>query len=335
MANPNDAVGTNGAFGGRTSVNAFNDVLSAFSGRGIISGWSASPSSGLTINLGGNGNDRDVAIAEDAAGNKTTVNNISQAPVQVTVNAAPASNSRIDAVVAYIEDSPSGSGVTDNPDVVNLLVVSGTVASSPTIPTDSAIRSAITADGASGSTAYYVILASVRISAGTTDVDSTMINAGPRVSLNSDIQFPNDSIGTEQIANGSVNSDKIDFTTFQDVPLDGLIAHAAVQAGFGTVIEMTRVGNLVYASGSFVVSSVPAGESQTVSETIPNGYRPISATGVPTVFIPFEGFGTGTSGAWELSSAGTIKLWIDNSVTGVTRFMYGGAWLTEDDFPTS
>ncbi|MBQ8984294.1 hypothetical protein IJ098_00545 [Candidatus Saccharibacteria bacterium] len=215
MANPNDAVGTNGAFGGRTSVNAFNDVLSAFSGRGIISGWSASPSSGLTINLGGNGNDRDVAIAEDAAGNKTTVNNISQAPVQVTINAAPASNSRIDAIVAYIEDAPSGSGVTDNPDVVNLLVVSGTVASSPVVPDDSTIRSAITSDGASGSTAYYVILASVRISAGTTDVDSTMINVGTKASLNSDIQIPNDSVDTEQIVDGAVTADKIDLASLK------------------------------------------------------------------------------------------------------------------------
>lgn len=203
MANPNDAVGTNGAFGGRTSVNAFNDILSAFSGRGIVSGWSASPSSGLTINLGGNGNDRDVAIAEDAAGNKTTVNNISQAPVQVTINAAPASNSRIDAVVAYIEDSPSGSGVTDNPDVVNLLVVSGTVASSPTTPTDNAIRSAITADGASGSTAYYVVLATIRIQTGTTDIDSSMINQGNKALLSG-----------AKITDKTVTANKIDFETF-------------------------------------------------------------------------------------------------------------------------
>lgn len=201
MANPNDAVGTNGAFGGRTSVNAFNDILSAFSGRGILSGWGCSPSSGLTVQLGGNGTDRDVAIAEDGSGNKTTVNNISQTPVQVTVNPAPASNSRVDAIVAYIEDSPQGSGVTDNPDVVNLLVVSGTVASNPIAPNDNTIRTAITADGASGSTAYYVVLAQVTITTGTTDIDATMISAGTKATL------------TTPLSTGLVKANMIDFQT--------------------------------------------------------------------------------------------------------------------------
>lgn len=203
MANPNNAVGTNGAFGGRTSVNAFNDVLSAFSGRGILSGWACSPSSGLTVQLGGDGETRDVAIAEDASGNKTTVNNISQSPVEITIPSAPASNSRIDLVVAYIEDSPNGSGETDNYDVVNLLVVSGTVSSTPVAPTDSAVRTAITADGASGATAYYVVLAQITIATGTTDIDSTMISAGANATLLA-----------SKIGTGSVTADMIDFTTF-------------------------------------------------------------------------------------------------------------------------
>lgn len=211
MSNPNNSVGTNGAFGGRTSVNALNDVLSAFAGRGIISGWGCSPSSGLTVTLGGDGTNRDVAIAEDAAGNKTTVNNILQTPVAVTVNAAPASNARIDAIVAYIEDSPAGSGVTDNPDVVNLLVVSGTVASAPIIPNDSAIRTAITADGASGSTAYYVVLASVRIPTGTTDIDSSMISAGSSAGFVAELG--SGVVTTDSIASGAVSAAKIDFTS--------------------------------------------------------------------------------------------------------------------------
>ena len=53
MANPNNAVGTNGAFGGRTSVNAFNDVLATFTGRGVIQGWAVTPSTGLKVNVGG------------------------------------------------------------------------------------------------------------------------------------------------------------------------------------------------------------------------------------------------------------------------------------------
>ena len=203
MANPDNALGTNGAFGGRTSVNAFNDVLSTFSGRGVLSGWECVPDSGLDVNIGGVSGTRDVAIAEDPGGNKTTVNNISQAPVSVTLPAAPASNSRIDSIVAYIESSPSSDAALDNPDAVNLLVVSGSTAASPAAPTDSQIRTAITGDGASGATAYYVVLANVTMAAGVTDIDATMISAGAAAG-----------IGTEQISDGAVTADKIDFATF-------------------------------------------------------------------------------------------------------------------------
>lgn len=205
MSNPENALGTNGAYGGRTSVNAFNDVLAVFTGRGILSGWACVPDSGLTVELGGNGTDRDVAIAENSAGDKTSVNNISQAPVSVTMPAAPVANSRIDAIVAYIEASPSSSGETDNYTAVNLLTVSGTTASTPTAPSDSDIRTAITADGAAGSTAYYVVLAYITIASGTTDIDATMITAGESAQ-----------IGTDQILDGAVTSDKIDFATFAD-----------------------------------------------------------------------------------------------------------------------
>lgn len=202
MANPDNALGTNGAYGGRTSVNAFNDVLAGFTGRGILSGWECVPDTGLTVTLGGNGTDRDVALAEDNSGNKTTINNISQAPVPATLPAAPATNSRIDAIVAYIESSPSTNAETDNYSAVNLLVVSGTAASTPVAPNDNKIRTAITADGTSGATAYYVVLATVKLPSGTTDIDATMISAGPAAQ-----------IGAEQIGDSSITSDKIDFST--------------------------------------------------------------------------------------------------------------------------
>lgn len=179
MANPNNALGTNGAYGGRTSVNAFNDVLGAFNSRGILSGWGCVPSSGLTVEIGGNGSVRDVALAEDNVGNKTTVNNISQAPIPVVMPAAPANNSRVDSIVAYIESSPSTNAETDNYSAVNLLVVSGNTGTTPSAPSENEIRTAITADGASGSTAYYVVLANITIPAGTTDIDATMISPGP------------------------------------------------------------------------------------------------------------------------------------------------------------
>ena len=193
MTNPNNAIGTNGAFGGRTSVNAFNDSLGSYSA-GILSGWECSPDSGLDVVLGGDGNVRDVAIAEDNAGNKTTINNISGSPVQVTIGEAPTTNSRIDLIVAYVDNPPTGSATaTDNYGACGLIVVEGTASATPVAPNDSAIRTAITADGASGTTAYYVRLAQVTIESGTTDLT-------------------NDDIAVGDIA--QIGANNIDFTTF-------------------------------------------------------------------------------------------------------------------------
>jgi hypothetical protein len=135
-----------------------------------------------------------VAVAEDVTGNKTSINNISGAPIEVTIDAAPASNSRIDVIVAYVDSTLQGSAtVTDNYGVCGLITVSGTASTSPTAPSESAIRSAITADGAAGATAYYVVLAKITIASGTTDLTTSNISAGDEA---------------------KITSDKVDFATF-------------------------------------------------------------------------------------------------------------------------
>lgn len=207
--NPNNAVGTNAAYGGRTSVKAFNDNIGAYS-RGIISGWACSPSSGMTVSLGGDGTTRDIAIAEDVAGNKTTINNISEAPISVTMGGAPSTNSRIDLIVAYVDNPPQGSATSiDNPGACGLIAVGGTAAADPVAPNDSAIRTAITADGASGSTAYYVVLATITIASGTTDLTSDNIAAGP---------------------SAGIGSQNIDFTTLSMITLKGSYGDSTVSA---------------------------------------------------------------------------------------------------------
>ena len=200
--NQNNAIGTNAAYSGRTSVNAFNDDLAAYS-RGILTGWNCQVDTGLTVILGGGHSVRDVAIAEDNAGNKTTINNISLDEVPVTLDTAPGANSRIDAIVAYVDNPPQGSNSTaDNPEACGIIPVAGTPAVSPQAPDDNAIRTAITADGASGTTAYYVVLATVTVPTGTTDLIPGYIQQGDKSVLN-----------TNQIADSSITSSKIDFTT--------------------------------------------------------------------------------------------------------------------------
>ena len=249
MTNPNNAVGTNGAFGGRTSVNAFNDVLGTFRSRGILSGWGISASSGMTVNVGGNGTTRDVAVAEDANGNKTTINNISASPIAVTLDSAPASNSRYDAIVAYVDKPPTSSATQDNPECCGIIPVTGTAASTPAYPDDGAIRSAITADGASGSTAYYVVLGYILVASGTTVITSGMITAGSLALLASgqvdSTAIANGAVNTSNIANNAVTSQKIDWTTITTYAVSG--------TGLNN-LRYFKIGNLTFIRGIITVN---------------------------------------------------------------------------------
>lgn len=178
MTNPNDAIGTNAGLGGRTSPNAFNDGLAAWS-RGIMSGWACSPKSGMTVQIGGDGSSRDVAIAEDNAGNRTTINNRSGAPVEITIGGAPATGSRIDSIVAYVENPAQASSTdVDYAPASGIIAVQGVASGSPTAPTEANIRTAITADGADGTSAYYVVLANITVGQGVTTIGSGVITAG-------------------------------------------------------------------------------------------------------------------------------------------------------------
>ena len=181
MTNPDNALGTNGAFGGRTSVNAFNDVLATFDGAGIVSGFAVAPDTGMTVEVGGSGTTRDVAVAEDPFGNRTTVDNISGDPIPVTIDTASTTTARIDSIVAYVNSPANASDTTtDNPTACGIISVNGT---SGGAPLDAAIRTAITADGGTGSTAYYVVIANVSVPANTTTITSGLISAGKSINL--------------------------------------------------------------------------------------------------------------------------------------------------------
>lgn len=258
MTNPNNAVGTNGAFGGRTSVNAFNDVMAAFQGRGILSGWAISPDSGMTVAIGGSGITRDSAIAEDNAGNKTSVNNISNSPISVTLDSAPASNSRYDAIVAYVDKPPTSPATQDNPECCGIISVTGIAASTPTYPDDTDIRDAITADGASGSTAYYVVLGYITIENGTTDITADMITAGNYAT-----------IGTNQIADGAVTSDKIDWATSTAMDFT-----SSVTFGEGTPTQYTE---FLVKQNTVWIDYQGYNKPHSINETLftlPEAYRP-------------------------------------------------------------
>lgn len=251
MTNPNNAIGTNAAFGGRTSVNAFNDNLTAWT-RGIMRGWACVPDSGMTIALGGDPDVRDVAVAEDDAGNRTTINNISLAPIQITIAGAPASNARIDSIVAYVDNPPQGSAtITDNYEACGIIVVSGTATASPVAPSEATIRTAITADGATGSTAYYVVLANITVASGTTDITAGEITAGDASHLSGAGMVTDDNIALryEIIAAGQYSfnnipsnsslTQRINIPDQPDTNYIVLITHQSTAQAFSFVMPAT------------------------------------------------------------------------------------------------
>lgn len=311
MTNPNNAVGTNAAYGGRTSVNAFNDDLTIYS-RGILSGWSCSPKSGMTVQIGGNGSDRDAAVAEDNAGNKTSINNISGSPIDVTIPAAPATNNRIDLIVAYADNPPSGtSTVVDNPAACGIIVVSGTAASSPTPPTNAAIRSAITADGASGSTAYYVILAQIRVGTGVTTIGSGVITQG-------DVVRSYAMVDTDSIADGAVTSDKIDWAT-----LPSYVSHLTNNVTLST--SYTALNTLTIAeAGSYFVAGY-AGFFRTAS--LESSDFQLQITGGD--WAPYAIVTLPTAGGYPSATAvGIITVSANTTITLQARFTNSGGAFT-------
>lgn len=199
MTNPDNTVGTNAGYDGRTTPNAFNDILGAFT-RGLVSGWACTPKSGMTVKLGGDGSTRDVAIAEDNAGNKTTINNRTATPVEITLAGAPATGNRIDSIVAYVDSGQSGQGATDVdfPSITGIIAVSGTAAGTPTAPTEAQIRSAITNDGADGAGAFYVVLANITVGQGVTTIGSGVISAGTPAQTQN-VMIPDSSITSAKI----------------------------------------------------------------------------------------------------------------------------------------
>ena len=240
MTNPDNTVGTNAGYDGRTTPNAFNDILGAFT-RGIVSGWACSPKSGMTVQLGGDGSTRDVAIAEDNAGNKTTINNRTATPVEITLAGAPATGNRIDSIVAYVDSAQSGQGATDVdfPSITGIIAVSGTAAGSPTAPTEAQIRTAITNDGADGASSFYVVLANITVGQGVTTIGSGVISAGTPAQMWAG-HLLDASVGSDKLTAQAVWSSNINWSTIVGTISDTAFGNGYIDLGTVRIQWMNR-----------------------------------------------------------------------------------------------
>lgn len=339
MTNPNNAIGTNGAFDGRTSPNALNDLTAAFT-RGIVSGWNCSPKSGMTVQLGGSASVRDVALAEDNAGDKLTINNRSGAPVEVTLAGAPATNNRIDAIVAYVDNPSTGDGsTTDNPTTCGIIAVSGTVAANPTAPTEAQIRSAITTDGATGGVAYYVVLATIRVGTNVTTIGSGVITQGAVAQVEAaQNQTATDAQTTANAANSlaetlasfvNINT----FTTYNTTSQFTRLAGSGTCNSADITVATNADKSLAKIYGSLYITSTGAGNTKW-RLNVDTGLRPTSAINVKGILYlnPVSGSTIGNTGTVTINTNGTIEFASYNNGSSAVEFYLWACVLWIKDF---
>lgn len=141
--------------------------------RAYFSGFACTQATpaGMSIQIGGGDDVDSAAIFIDS--DRAVLLSTDGTPETVTIPTAPASGSRIDAVVSYIDTtSPDPESETPGtPEYVHTIVVSGTASSSPSAPTDSQIVSALPA----GANSKYYRWCDVKVAQGTTTITNSNI----------------------------------------------------------------------------------------------------------------------------------------------------------------
>lgn len=213
MTNPDNIVRVRARNGGRASVYEANGWCQAY-GSGILDGTGVvqNTSANMTVLVGGSSSKPDVLIAENPSGYKIALDLVGEQPVTIT---APASNSRISAIVAYTDDlalESTEDTVTGSPASCGLIVVNGSSSASPSAPTDTQIRNAITADGATGSQASYAVIATITVASNTTTITDSLITRNQAGVQSSKIDFATMRetfpVLNTDTSNNNVNSDR-------------------------------------------------------------------------------------------------------------------------------
>lgn len=267
MTNPDNIVRVRARNGGRASVYEANGWCQAY-GSGILEGTGVVQNTvaNMTVLVGGSSSKPDVLIAQNPAGYKIALDLVGQQPVTIT---APASNSRISAIVAYTDDlalESTEDTVTGSPASCGLIVVNGSSSASPSAPTDTQIRNAITSDGATGSQASYAIIATIKVASNTTSITNALITRNQ----------------------AGVQSSKIDFTSFSDDANEHIVGK---DTNGNYIYEKTLTGTWNAAKGSRWM------------EVVATNARMISVTGYYSENTDTYGaFGTPRYNATELIS---------------------------------
>lgn len=231
MTNPNNAIGTPSAYGGRTSVLAYNSLAQGYA-RGVLSGFNATiDTANMVVNLGGSAVVKDIAIAQNSYGEKAIILNTTSSPVSVSLP-NPSSTQQWASIVAYVaSNAPVSSAVLDNTSACGIIAVVGTGSA---FPTEVQIRTAIASDGGDSLTSPYVVVSRVKYSTGSTAITGTneWANFATRLAVSSNTNIGQSTTTYTKIPFTYVNGDDCDITDGEFVVPAG-IDRIEVNASFG------------------------------------------------------------------------------------------------------
>lgn len=265
--------------------------------RAYFSGFACTQTSpsGMSIQIGG-GDDVDSA-AIFISSDRAVLLSTDGTPETVTIPTAPASGSRIDAVVSYIDtsDADPESETPGTPEYVHTIVVSGTAASSPSAPTDSQIVSALPA----GANSKYYRWCDVKVAASQTVITNSNITdrkpASPNVYLTtSDIQ----SIADQRIA---VTDDFYQTTTTTATPWSGVS------------LRITKWPRLRLAQAQLSGRHNNPQNTASSPAVVPAAYRPASESRT-------TGFIAGNCCTMSLNTDGTVFYWMSSATGASSEF---------------
>ncbi|MFI2837533.1 hypothetical protein [Mycolicibacterium sp. PDY-3] len=162
------------------------------------------------------------------------------AATNVAITTAPATNSRIDAIVAWVDTSVTNVSLNNSPGSLKFSAIVGIVAGSPVAPIDSAIQTAL------GSTVAWTRLANVTVGTSVTSIVNANIS-DQRSAITSRTSAGANTVGTTAIADGAVTGSKLATTSIR-------LGYAQITANAGVV-----GGTVKQVPGLTSTVTVPAG----------------------------------------------------------------------------
>lgn len=131
-------------------------------------------------------------------------------------------------------------------------------------------------------------------------------------------------------------ANSIDFTTIKAQANDLPDAYTTVDVGYGVVLQVHRIGNLVIVNQNGEVSTtMPTLSGDTCPNSMPSGFRPKNNNMGRVGGFSFAANISSADLCYTIESSGTIKRYVRAGAAIGSNFALTGIWTTNDTWPAS